>query len=280
MRGGVVKVVLFCGGQGTRIREFANAIPKPMVPIGSRPLIWHVMKYYAHHGHTDFILCLGHRGNVIRDYFLEHAQCDSGKSAAVEMGGEPASIGSDISDWTVNCVETGELSNVGQRLRAVQPLLQGESMFLANYSDGLTDLPLPDYLEHLRQRDKIGSFLAVPTCQSFHVVTVEGDLARQIQPAAQSGLLINGGFFAFKQEIFEFLQEGDELVEQPFERLIRNEQLIAFRHPGFWACMDTFKDREQLEMLCARGTAPWEVWKTAGGNRSLRRDGPNVPPDA
>jgi glucose-1-phosphate cytidylyltransferase len=261
-----MKVVLFCGGMGMRIREYSDSIPKPMVPIGYRPLLWHLMKYYASYGHKDFILCLGYKADVVKDYFLNYNECVSNNFVLSNGGKKLRLLSSDIQDWNITFVDTGIASNIGQRLKAVEPYLEGESVFLANYSDGLTDLPLDTYLQHFLRRDKIGSFLAVTPSQSYHVVSVVGDLASAINPISQMGLLINGGFFVFRTEIFEHLEEGEELVEKPFQRLIEYEQLLAYRYQGFWMCMDTFKDRQQLEDLYTRGHAPWEVWKANGSN--------------
>jgi glucose-1-phosphate cytidylyltransferase len=259
-----MKVVLFCGGMGMRIREYSDSIPKPMVPIGYRPLLWHVMKYYAHYGHKDFILCLGYKADVIKNYFLNYDECVSNNFVLAKGGRELRLLNSDIHDWNITFVDTGIAANIGQRLKAVEPYLQEESVFLANYSDGLTDLPLDEYLDHFERRDKVGSFLAVAPSQSYHVVSVAGDLASTIQPMSKTGLLINGGCFAFRTEIFDYMEDGEELVEQPFQRLIEKEQLIAYKYDGYWSSMDTFKDRQQLEDLYNRGNAPWEVWKHAG----------------
>jgi glucose-1-phosphate cytidylyltransferase len=258
-----MKVVLFCGGMGMRIREYSDSIPKPMVPIGYRPLLWHVMKYYAHYGHKDFILCLGYKADVIKNYFLNYDECVSNNFVLSNGGNRLKLLNSDIHDWNITFVDTGISSNIGQRLKAVEPYLEGESVFLANYSDGLTDMPLPAYIDHFLQRDKIGSFLAVTPSQSYHVVSVDGDTASGIRPIAEAGILINGGFFVFRTEIFDFMEEGEELVVQPFQRLIQQQQLLAYKYEGYWACMDTFKDRQQLEDLYTRGEAPWEVWKRA-----------------
>ena len=256
-----MKVVLFCGGMGTRIREYSDSIPKPMVPIGYRPLLWHVMKYYAHFGHKDFILCLGYKADVVKNYFLNYDECISNNFVLSNGGNKLKLLNSDIQDWNITFVDTGNSSNIGQRLKAVEPYLEGESVFLANYSDGLTDLPLPEYIDHFRRRGKVGSFLAVKPHLSSHVVMVKGDLAAGIQPISKTALLINGGFFVFRREIFDYMEHGEELVEEPFQRLIEKEQLLAYQYDGYWACMDTFKDRQQLEDLYTRGEAPWELWK-------------------
>jgi glucose-1-phosphate cytidylyltransferase len=262
-----MKVVLFCGGLGMRIREHSDSIPKPMVPIGYRPLLWHVMKYYAHYGHKDFILCLGYKADVIKNYFLNYDECVSNNFVLSNGGNKLKLLNSDIHDWNITFVDTGISSNIGQRLKAIEPYLEGESMFLANYSDGLTDMPLPEYIDYFMQRDKIGSFLAVTPSQSYHVVSVDGELAGGIRPIAETGILINAGFFIFRTEIFDYMEEGEELVVQPFQRLIQQQQLLAYKYQGYWACMDTFKDKQQLEDLYTRGEAPWEVWKRAQRER-------------
>ena len=262
-----MKVVLFCGGLGMRIREYSDAIPKPMVPIGYRPLLWHVMKYYAHYGHKDFILCLGYKADVVKNYFLNYDECVSNNFVLSNGGNRLKLLNSDIHDWNITFVDTGISSNIGQRLKAVESYLEGESVFLANYSDGLTDLPLPAYIDHFLKRDKIGSFLAVTPSQSYHVVSVDGDLAGGILPIAKTGILINGGFFLLRTEIFNFMKAGEELVVQPFQRLIQQRQLLAYRYEGYWGCMDTFKDKQELEDLYTRGEAPWEVWKGAKRER-------------
>jgi glucose-1-phosphate cytidylyltransferase len=256
-------VVLFCGGMGMRIREYSDAIPKPMVPIGYRPLLWHVMKYYAHFGHKDFILCLGYKADAIKNYFLHYDECVSNDFVLSQGGKKLELLHSDIHDWKITFVDTGIASNIGQRLKAVEPFVRGEEAFLANYSDGLTDLALHAYVDRFLRCGVVGSFLAVQPSQSYHVVQIKDGLARGIRPMQQTDLLINGGYFAFRPEIFEYLEEGEELVEQPFQRLIDREQLLAHRHEGYWACMDTFKDRQVLEERYTRGDAPWEVWKSA-----------------
>jgi glucose-1-phosphate cytidylyltransferase len=256
-----MKVVLFCGGLGMRLREYSESIPKPMVTIGYRPLLWNVMKYYAHFEHKDFILCLGYRADAIKDYFLHYDECVSNNFILSNGGRELKLLHRDIDDWRITFVDTGIHANIGERLLAVREHLRGEGVFLANYSDGLTDLPLPHYLDHFRRRGKAAAFLAVHPTQSFHVVTVDGDLPSQLQHIGRSGLWINGGFFVFREEVFDYIRPGEELLEEPFQRLVRAGELLAHTYDGFWACMDTFKDKQQLDELYNRGHAPWEVWK-------------------
>jgi len=258
-----MKVVLFCGGLGMRLRSDSEQLPKPMVHIGYRPILWHVMKYYAHYGHKDFILCLGYKADVIKNYFLNYNECLTNDFILAEGGKNVTLLNSDIHDWRITFADTGITSNIGQRLKAVEPYLQKEDVFLANYVDGLSDLALPTYVDHFLQRRKVGSFLCVKPSQSFHVVSVNGDdLVSDIQHVSEAGMWMNGGYFIFRKQIFDYLHDGEELVVEPFKRLIAANQLIGYRHHGFWACMDTFKEKQQLEDLYIRGDAPWEVWKT------------------
>ena len=264
-----MKVVLFCGGLGMRIREAGDSVPKPMVTIGYRPILWHIMKYYAHFGHNEFILCLGHGGDAIKNYFLNYSECLSNDFVLSEGGKKLELLGTDIQNWKIAFVETGAKSNIGQRLRAVERLLRNEPEFLANYSDGLTDLPLPTQLEHFRRHDAIASFVSVKPGISYHLVSSEPDgTVTAIQDIADSPIRINGGYFVFKQEIFDYIREGEELVQEPFLRLTDTRKLVAFEYQGFWRSMDTFKDRTQLEEIYSRGGAPWEVWNAERDDQS------------
>ncbi|HEX2916695.1 MAG TPA: glucose-1-phosphate cytidylyltransferase [Chloroflexia bacterium] len=257
-----MKVVLFCGGFGTRMRDYSDNIPKPMVNIGYRPILWHVMKYYAYYGYKDFILCLGYKADLIKNYFLNYNEFLSNDFVLSRGGKNLHLLNSDIEDWKITFVDTGIHSNIAQRLKAVENYLDGEETFLANYSDGLTDLYLPDFLNHFSASEKIASFLSVRPSQSFHLVKMkENGLVTSIHDVTRSDVWINGGYFAFKREIFDYIRPGEELVLEPFERLIRQEELITYRYSGFWGCMDTFKEKQQLEDLHSQGNAPWEVWR-------------------
>lgn len=257
-----MKVVLFCGGLGMRLREYSESTPKPMVQLGYRPMLWHIMRYYAHFGHKDFILCLGYKADAVKQYFMNYNECLSNDFVYSKGGKQVDLLNSDIDDWNITFVDTGLHSNIGQRLRAVQPFLEGEEMFLANYADGLTDLHLPGMIADFEASNAVASFMAYQPPHSFHVVSLaENDHVDYISPIAKSGLWINAGYFVLRQQIFDYLQPGEELVEAPFQRLILEERLRAHRHAGFWTAMDTFKDKQTLDELCARGHAPWEVWR-------------------
>jgi glucose-1-phosphate cytidylyltransferase len=256
-----MKVVLFCGGLGMRLREYAENVPKPMVPIGYRPILWHLMKYYAHHGHKDFILCLGYRGDMIRHYFLNYEECMTNDFIMTHGGRTRHLVNSDIEDWRITFVDTGNTSNIGQRLLAVRDYVTSEEVFLANYADGLTDLPLPEQLEHFRRHDKVATFLSVKPNLSYHFVATDDDgRVLAFRDIVQSGLRVNGGFFAFKQAIFDHIRDGEELVLEPFQRLVDEGQLLAYPYDGFWMAMDTAKDKRRIDDLFESGSAPWMVW--------------------
>ena len=267
-----MKVVLFCGGFGMRMREYSDSIPKPMVNIGYRPILWHIMKYYAHHGHKDFILCLGHRADYVKDYFLNYNECIS-NDFVLSKGGKVLQLyNSDIDDWSVTFVDTGVNANIGQRLKAVQKYLKGEDMFLANYSDGLTDLPINDQIEHFERDQKVASFLCVkPNLSSHFVILDESGSVKAIKDIDESEIRINGGYFVFRKEIFQFMKDGEELLHEPFQRLVAKQKLLAYKYNGFWAAMDTFKDKQMLDDIYASGRAPWQVWSHSSDERLAPR---------
>lgn len=256
-----MKIVLFCGGLGTRLGGATEDLPKPMVRIGYRPILWHLMKYYAHWGHKDFILCLGYKSDKIKDYFLNYNECVSNDFTMTNGGKDLQIAKCDITDWKITFVDTGLKANIGQRLTAVEKYLGGEDIFLANYSDGLTDLPLPDMIDFFLRSGKIGCFVCVKPSQSFHIVSLnDGGTVQDIQYVRNSDIMINGGYFIFRKEIFRYINKGEELVEEPFRRLINEGQLLGYKYDRFW-CMDTFKEHQELNDMYNEGTAPWEVWK-------------------
>jgi glucose-1-phosphate cytidylyltransferase len=263
-----MKVVLFCGGAGMRLRGYADDVPKPMVQIGTRPILWHLMKYYAHYGHRDFILCLGYKGNSIKDYFLNYDESASNDFVWSQGGKKIDLLNRDMDDWTITFVETGASATIGERLRLVEPHLRGEEMFLANYGDGLSDVPLPNVVEAFQRSHAVASLLLVQPTASFDIVSsAPGGAVTDICGLAQSDIWINGGFFVLRNEIFQYIYPGEELVREPFQRLIQKEALLAYKYSGFWQCMDTFKDKQRLEEL-NQGAAPWKVWSPASDTLS------------
>jgi glucose-1-phosphate cytidylyltransferase len=258
-----MKVVLFCGGYGMRMRDGLSDLPKPMTTVGPRPLIWHVMRYYAHFGHTDFVLCLGYGAHHIKDYFLHYDETAS--NDFVLRGGDVELLGSDIRDWTITFVHTGLTSPIGERLRRVRTLVEGEEMFFANYADVLTDMPLDDMVRKFgAATDKVGALLAVPPQSAFHCVDVaEDDSISSITTLQQMPLWENGGYLMFRPEIFDYVPPNGDLVEDGCAVLAKEGRMMAYRHRGFWQPADTVKERTALEAAYQGGTRPWMLWESA-----------------
>jgi glucose-1-phosphate cytidylyltransferase len=263
-----MKVVLFCGGLGLRLRDHSERIPKPMVPIGYRPILWHVMKYYAHFGHREFILCLGYKADVVKEYFLNYNEALSNDfvlSGNGNGGGDRNHVellGSDIHDWRITFADTGLHANIGQRLRAVRRFVADEPVFLANYGDVLTDAPLAEMVDDFLRRDAVAAFISVKPTYTFHVVRSQDDgTVERIDDVNAADIWINGGYMMLRREIFDYLEEGDELVEEPFQRLVKQNLLLTYRYQGFWAPMDTLKDQQHLESLYETGRPAWAIWQ-------------------
>jgi glucose-1-phosphate cytidylyltransferase len=257
-----MRVVLFCGGLGMRLRDYSETIPKPMVQIGYRPLIWWVMKYYAHFGHRDFVLCLGYKGDVIKDYFLNYNECRSNDFVLSQGGQRIELLQKDIEDWRITFVDTGMHANIGERLMAVRSFLRDEDVFLANYSDGLTDFALSSMIGDFLCSNNVATFLSVRPNNSFHFVTHREDgTVTSIEDVVGANAWVNGGCFVFRREIFDYMQAGEELVVEPFQRLVAEGKLATRAYDGFWRCCDTFKDLQALEGLYAKGRPPWELWR-------------------
>jgi glucose-1-phosphate cytidylyltransferase len=262
-----MKVVLFCGGLGLRLRDHNERVPKPMVKIGYRPILWHVMRYYAHFGHKDFVLCLGYKADVVKEYFLNYSEALSNDFVLNGNGHDGNAdriqlLRSDIHDWRITFADTGLQSNIGQRLKAVQRYVEGEDVFLANYGDVLTDANLDELVEDFLPRDKVAAFMCVRPTYTFHVVNMRDDGGvEQIHDVRVSDLWINGGYMILRKEIFDYIGEGEELVQEPFQRLIKEDLLVAYKYQGFWAPMDTLKDLQHLESLYESGRPDWAVWQ-------------------
>ena len=257
-----MKVVLFCGGLGMRMRDGASTAPKPMAMVGERPLLWHVMRYYAHYGHTDFVLCLGYGASAVKDFFLNYDETRS-NDFVIENGARDVKLFStDISDWRITLVDTGLHSAIGERLRRVRRFVADEQMFMANYADVLTTAPLPEIVERFQASDAIASLLAVPPQSSHHVVDIGDDgLITQVTPMQDLRQWENGGYFVLRPEIFDHLHEGEDLVEDALmRRLVPQRRVLAYPYKGYWSPADTVKERAGLEEMYQRGNCPWMVW--------------------
>lgn len=262
-----MKVVIFCGGQGVRLREY-GPVPKPMIPIGARPILWHVMRYYAHFGHTEFILCLGHGAGAIKEYFLHYKETLSNDFVLTDGGRSLELAGRDIEDWRITFVDTGLHATIGERLLAVRPYVADDEVFLATYGDCLTDAPLDALIRDFTTGEAVAGLLSVKPPGFFDLVHQGPDgSVTAIRNVGDGGVRMNGGFFLLRRSIFDHLRPGEELVVEGFQRLIDERRLIAYPWDGFWATMDTLSQHRELEELNEAGRPPWAVWATNGERR-------------
>ena len=252
-----------------RIKDHSGPIPKPMVRVGYRPILWHLMKYYAHYGHKDFVLCLGHGADHIKRYFVEYDETVS--NDFVLTGGKDVELlRSDIHDWRITFVDTGLTACVGERLVAVRDFLGGDEWFLANYADGVSDAPLDHMIEAAQRSDRAATFLGVQPNYTSHVIEADDSGAvTDVKHVTEMGMRINGGFFVMNQRVFDFMRPGEDILGPPSLRMAAEGQLGSYAYDGFWACMDTFKEKMLLESIYRSGHAPWEVW----GDRRITGDG-------
>src|SRR5262245_44190047 len=260
-----MKVVLFCGGLGLRMGETTARIPKPMIPIGDRPILWHIMRYYSSFGYHDFILCLGYKAEIVKQYFLEYQEALTNDFVMRDGGRRIDLLSTDIQDWSISFVNTGLKTTIGERLKAVQEHIGSDDVFLTNYGDTLTDAPIPEMVETLIASDKIALFIAARPTYNFHVTMFDADhTVVDIHDVTKADMWLNGGYFVFRREIFDYIREGEDLVEEPFRRLIADGQLMAYPYDGFWAAMDTLKEKQHLDGLLETGQAPWAKWERNG----------------
>ncbi|WP_067839045.1 glucose-1-phosphate cytidylyltransferase [Nocardia lijiangensis] len=258
-----MKVVLFCGGYGMRMRDGSDdMIPKPMQLVGPRPLLWHVMRYYAHFGHKEFILCLGYGAEHIKNFFLTYEESVSNDFVIRE--GRVELLRSDISDWSITFADTGVESPIGERLRRVRQYVGEDEMFLANYADVLTDAPLDEMVARFTASGAAASMMVVPPQSSFHCVdlTPTGEV-KDIMPVSRMPLWENGGYFVLTQEVFDLLPPDGDLVADACGTLAGQGRLFGYRHLGFWKPADTFKERAELDAGYRAGLRPWMVWEPA-----------------
>jgi glucose-1-phosphate cytidylyltransferase len=257
-----MKVVLFCGGLGLRMREGASTAPKPMAMIGDRPLLWHVMRYYAYFGYTDFILCLGYGAAAVKDFFLRYDETLTNNFRLGAGGKDVQLFNTDITDWNITFIDTGQRATIGERLMRVQEHLIGEEIFLANYADTLTDADIPAMVERLRRSDAAVSLLAVPPVSTHHVVEVDpAGAVTRVRALSELQQWENGGYFVLRPAVFDALRHGEDLVPHALDRLLPARKVLAHPHTGFWRAVDTFKDRAELEDLYLRGSCPWMRWE-------------------
>ncbi|MDA8045724.1 MAG: glucose-1-phosphate cytidylyltransferase [Actinomycetota bacterium] len=269
-----MKVVLFCGGLGMRMRDGVTTGPKPMALVGERPLLWHVMRYYAYYGHTDFVLCLGYGASAVKDFFLNYDETRSNDFVLQNGARDLELFNTDISDWTITFVDTGLNSPIGERLRRVRRFVENEPVFMANYADVLTDAPLPDMIEHFESSGAIASLLAVPPQSSHHAVDIADDgVITRVTPMRDLRHWENGGYFILRPDIFQELRPDEDLVEDALVRLVRRGEVLAYPYKGYWSPADTVKERAQLDEAYHRASCPWMIWDPERSGNASQQSG-------
>ena len=242
-------------------------MPKPLIPVGDRPILWHIMKYYSSFGYHDFIVCLGYKAEVVKEYFLNYQEALANDFVLRDGGRSVELLSTDIQEWSITFVNTGLRTTIGQRLKAVEEHIGTDEIFLTNYGDTLTDAPIPHMIETLVTSGKVALFLAARPTYSFHVARMDpGGSVLEIKDVTKSDMWLNGGYFVFRREIFDYIREGEDLVDEPFQRLIAEQKLMAYPYEGFWAAMDTLKEKQHLDGLLESGQAPWARWERNGGS--------------
>ena len=250
-------VVILCGGQGTRIADVTRAVPKPLLPIGGMPILWHIMKIYSHQGFSDFILCLGHLGDLIEDFFTRESFRDGTIS---EIGYRPSELSERWEEgWKITFARTGEMTPTGGRLKCVESLIQADE-FMLTYGDGLSDVRLQELLGFHRSRTRTATVTGVRARASFGVLEIENGVATGFIEKPLLDKRINGGFFAFSRSVFDYLTPDEALEEQPLRRMVAHGELAVYEHDGFWTCMDTKKDFDALNSMWGEGQTPWKKW--------------------
>lgn len=256
-----MKCVILAGGLGTRLSEETVKIPKPMVEIGGRPILWHIMKIYASHGVTDFIVCLGYRGYVIKEFFANFVLHSSDVTFDLSTG-EMEFQNTNSEPWRVTLVDTGQASMTGGRLRRVLPLVADDEEFCLTYGDGVGNVDVAASIKYHREHGKLATVTSVPPPRRFGQLVIEDDSVVDFseKPIGDGGQ-INGGFFVLSPKVGEYLEDDKTIWEQgPLQGLARDGELRSYRHDGFWQPMDTIRERQELEELWATGDAPWKVW--------------------
>ena len=255
-----MKVVILAGGLGTRLVEETQVRPKPMVEIVEHPILWHIMKHYSHFGFSEFFIALGYKGDFIKRYFLDYYELNCDIRVSLSRG-EAEILDGAGEDWTVNLIDTGLTTNTGGRIKRLEPWLKNET-FMVTYGDGVSNVSVQHVLDFHRRNGRIATLTAVRPPARFGSLEIGGNLVTEFTEKSQTREgWINGGYFVFEPAIFDYIA-GDETVlkSQVLERLAREGQLAAYCHEDFWQCMDTLRDKRQLEDLWQQGNAPWKVW--------------------
>ena len=269
----MIKVVILCGGQGTRLREETEYKPKPMVEIGKKPIIWHIMKLYSYYQLYDFILCLGYKGDVIRKYFYNYEIIHS--DFCIHLGSKQHKIYSSDSDeanWNITLANTGYNAMTGARIKNVEKYIEGD-FFLATYGDAVADIDINELVNFHKKTGKLATLTGIQPRSKYGIIDIEGDLVTKFNEKPVMQGYVNGGFFVFEKEIFNYLNQDESctIEGEPMERLAKDKQLAIYRHNGFWECMDTYRDYEHLNYLYKSGQRPWMIWERKNEEKLLEK---------
>ena len=257
-----MKVAILAGGVGSRLSEETQVKPKPLVEIGARPILWHIMKHYANYGFNDFVVALGYKGEYIKKYFVDFCSLESNLTVKVAAGTVTRHENNNHPDWNVQLIDTGVATLTGGRIKRLAPYI-GNNPFMLTWGDGVSNVDLNRLLEFHRSHGKLATVTAVRPPARFGHMIFDGDRVLEFseKPQAAEGW-INGAFFVIEPQVFDFIEgDGTQWEKEPMERLAREGQLMAYRHADFWQCMDTLRDRVLLESLWQKGNAPWKTWK-------------------
>lgn len=258
-----MKVVILAGGFGTRISEESHLKPKPMIEIGEKPILWHIMKGYSYYGFNDFVICCGYKQHIIKEWFADYYLHNSDVTFDFTKGNKMTVHNNEAEPWKVTLIDTGLNTMTGGRIKRIQPYVNDEP-FMMTYGDGVSDIPLDKLMKFHESHGKYATLSTVQTTQRFGVIdiTEDGKINSFREKANVDGSAINGGFMVLQPEIFDYI-EGDKTVfeKEPLEALAKDGQLMAYKHNGFWQCMDALRDKNQLEEMWESGNAPWKVWK-------------------
>jgi glucose-1-phosphate cytidylyltransferase len=255
-----MKAVILAGGMGTRLAEETDVRPKPMVEIGGHPILWHIMKHFGHYGFSEFYIALGYKGDLIKRYFLDYYALNSSMTISLKSGTVEVMEG-EREDWTVHLMDTGLATNTGGRVKRLEPWLR-DGTFMMTYGDGVCNVNLDDVLRFHRAHGRIATITAVRPASRFGGLVFDGDLVSQFTEKPQIGEgWVNGGFLVLEPQVFDYLSDDtDSLEANALEQLAADGQLVAYRHEGFWQCMDTLREKRLLESYWESGDAPWRVW--------------------
>lgn len=259
-----MKTVILCGGKGTRLREETEYRPKPMVHVGNKPILWHIMKTYAHYGYNEFIICLGYKGNMIKEYFLNYEAMNNDFTIALGNKDSIQFHNNHLEkDWIVTLADTGENAQTGARVKKVERYIT-EDTFMLTYGDGVGNINIKDLVNYHKSHGRIGTMTGVHPSSRFGEVAIKDNRVLQFNEKPQTiGGLINGGYFVFNKGFFKYLNENEDCIleKDPIENLARDEELMIYPHEGFWQCVDTYRELEQLNAQWRTSRPPWKVWQ-------------------